>query len=252
MENAGYITLSRQLVLTREMAVIANNIANMNTPAFKAERMIFREFIDKPKSEDKLSFVQDIGMARNLSEGPVVSTGNPLDLAITGSGYFSVDTADGVRYTRLGRFQLDGDSRIVNDQGDPVLSDSGAPITIPPGAGALSIAADGTITAANGTSRDDATVTTIVGRIGLFEFADENALKRDAGGKYDAGDQQPETANDSKIMQGMLEQSNVQAILEMTRMIDVHRAYQSTQRLLSTQHEQALRAINKLIQSRQG
>lgn len=241
MENPGYIALSRQLALRREMNVVANNLANMNTPAFKAERMIFREFIEKPKPDEPLSFVQDFGMARNLTEGPAASTGNPLDLAISGQAYFSIDTPEGVRYTRHGRFQLDGQGQLINSQGSPVLSANGAPINIPQGSSPISVASDGTVSGKDG----------VIGKIGLTEFADQTALKRDANGLYNAEDQQPQAAADSQLMQGMLEQSNVQPILEMTRMIDIHRSYQSAQRLVSQEHEQAMRAINKLARTRQ-
>lgn len=242
MENPGYIALSRQLTLRREMDVIAHNIANMNTPAFKAERMIFREFIEKPNPKQPLSFVQDIGMARDMTEGPVSATGNPLDVAISGPGFLSVQTPDGVRYTRHGRLQLDGQGQLVTSQGAPVLSTGGAPITIPIDAGTLTIAADGTI------SGDD----TVIDQIGLTEFAKPNVLKRDANGLYEAGNQPPQAAAKSKMVQGMLERSNVQPIVEMTRMIDVHRSYDTASKLVSSSHEQEMRAINKLVRPQQG
>jgi flagellar basal-body rod protein FlgF len=242
MENPGYIALSRQLTLKREMGVVAHNIANMNTPAFKAERMIFREFVEEPEPKQPISFVQDIGMSRNLSEGPITPTGNDLDLAISGPGYFSVETPEGIRYTRHGRMQLDSQGQLVNSLGSPILSNGGAPITVPVGSGALTIAADGTITGNNGT----------IARIGLSEFENAGALKRDANGLYDAADQVAAAATKSDVNQGMLEQSNVQPILEMTRMIDIHRSYQAAAKLVSTNHEQAMRAINKLARSRQG
>ncbi|NKB56789.1 MAG: flagellar basal-body rod protein FlgF [Alphaproteobacteria bacterium] len=241
MENPGYIALSRQLALRRDMDVVANNIANMNTPAFKAERVIFREFIEEPEPKQPLSFVQDFGMARNLTEGPAAATGNPLDLAISGPGYFSVETPEGLRYSRHGRLQLDGQGQLVNSQGSPVLSAGGAPITIPPGGGDVTVAADGTVSANNGT----------IAKIGLSEFEDQTGLKRDANGLYDANDQPAQAATKSRVMQGMLEQSNVQPIIEMTRMIDIHRSYQAAQKLVTSEHEQAMRAINKLARARQ-
>ncbi len=241
MENAGYIALSRQAALRREMSVVAHNIANMNTPAYKAEKMIFREYVDEPNQKESLSFVQDYGMSRDLSEGPITATGNALDLAISGPAYFSIETQDGAKYTRHGQFQLDGQGQIVNGQGEAVLTAQGGPIVVPVGSGQLTISADGTVSGDNGT----------IGQIGLFEFEDDSALKREAYGQYAAGDQQPQAANDSKMMQGMLEQSNVQAIVEMTRMIEIHRSYQSTANLIKSDHDQAMRAIGKLTRLRQ-
>jgi len=242
MENPGYIALSRQLTLRRELSVVAHNLANMNTPAFKAERMIFREFIDKPAPNQPISFVQDLGMSRNLDEGPITPTGNDLDLAISGPGYFSVETPEGVRYTRHGRMQLDSQGQLVNSQGAAILSDGGAPITVPVGSGTLTIAANGSISGNGGT----------IARIGLSEFENPGGLQRDANGLYDSGDQIATAAAKSDVSQGMLEQSNVQPILEMTRMIDIHRSYQSAAKLVSSNHEQSMRAINKLIRARQG
>lgn len=223
------------------MSVVAHNIANMNTPAYKAEKMIFREYIDEPTRKESLSFVQDYGMSRDLSEGPITTTGNSLDLAISGPAYFSVEAGAGPRYTRHGQFQLDGQGQIVNGQGSPVLSAQGAPIVVPVGSGQLTISGDGTVSGNNGT----------IGQIGLYEFADDSALKREAYGLYTAGDQQPQAATGSKMMQGMLEQSNVQAIVEMTRMIEIHRSYQSTANLIKSDHDQSMRAIGKLTNLRQ-
>ncbi|MDA0661651.1 MAG: flagellar basal-body rod protein FlgF [Proteobacteria bacterium] len=241
MENAGYIALSRQLALRREMSLVAHNIANMNTPAFKAEKMFFREYIKEPAKGEALSFVQDICMARDLSAGPVSTTGNDLDLAISGQAYFSIETPEGVRYTRHGRFQLDGQGRIVDGLGAPVLSTAGAPITVPPGSGSLTISDDGTV------SGNAATI----GRIGLYEFDKESELKREGNGSFSAEGQQPQDANKSRIVQGALEQSNVQAIIEMTRMIEIHRSYESTAKLIKDQHDQFMRSVGKLTSMRQ-
>src|SRR3546814_3044347 len=90
MENAGYIALSRQMVLRREMDVIANNMANLNTPAFKGQSMLFVEYLETTDSGEKMSFVQDISLVRNLTEGQMTSTENPLDVALSGDGYFEV------------------------------------------------------------------------------------------------------------------------------------------------------------------
>ena len=132
METSTYIALSRQMALRRELDIVAHNIANAETPAYKAERMIFREFLAKPEFREKLSFVQDIGLSRDLSEGPLATTGNPLDLAISGDGYFVIETALGDRYTRHGRFQLDAEGQLVTGTGDVVQSDAGA-IQVDPG-----------------------------------------------------------------------------------------------------------------------
>lgn len=241
MENPGYIALSKQMSMQRQMAVIANNLANMNTSGYKAERMVFREFITKPSETETLSFVQDFGLARDLTDGTPTMTGNPLDLAISGPAYFSLDTENGERYTRHGRFQLNEVGQLVTGRGDIVLSNNGAPITIPPGSGSLTISADGTITGANGP----------LGRVGLVEFENERNLKRSENNLYEANGENPQVAAESSMTQANLESSNVKPILEMTRMIDVHRSYRATQNFIKSEHDKILKAINIIGRSQQ-
>ena len=116
MEAASYVALSSQMALTRQLDVVANNLANASTPAFKGERMIFAEFVTQKQTAASggTSFVQDFGTARDASQGPLAQTGNPLDLALQGDGYFKVQTPLGLRYTRNGRFQLDRKSTRLN------------------------------------------------------------------------------------------------------------------------------------------
>ena len=245
MENAGYIALSRQLSLRRELDVVANNMANMNTPAYKAERMVFVEYLAQPTQQDKLSFVQDYGLARDTSEGPLTPTDNPLDVAISGSGYFTVETPLGPRYTRHGRFEIDTENRLVTGEGHPVLSTAGAPIVIPRDSGEITISSDGTVSATTPTTARQ------LGRIGVVTFQNEQDMKRNANSLYST-DEPPQPAERAKLAQGMLEQSNVQPILETTRMIEVLRQYQSAGRFLQSEHERGMRAIDRLARTHGG
>lgn len=235
MENSVYVGLSRQMALRREMDVIANNIANVNTPAYKGEQMVFREFVKEPERDERISLVQDVGLARDLSEGPAQPTGNPLDVAIHGEGYFVVDTPLGERFTRHGRFQLDAENRLVTNAGHPVQGEAGE-ITLPIDGGQVSIAADGTISNENG----------VVGVLRIVNFEDEQALRKAANGLYTAEDQQPQDVAVPNISQGMIEGSNVQSILELTRMIQVSRAYQSAGRFLEKEDERITQMITTL------
>ncbi|MBL9034438.1 MAG: flagellar hook-basal body complex protein, partial [Rhodospirillaceae bacterium] len=117
METPIYIALSRQMVLRNQMDVVANNIANASTPGFKAEMMLLTEVELPAERGTELSYVQDFATARDFSAGPLRATGNDLDLAIQGDGFFSVQTPDGVRYTRVGRFQLDANGTLITSQG---------------------------------------------------------------------------------------------------------------------------------------
>ena len=140
MENPIYIALSRQDTLRRQMDVVANNLANMTTPAYKNQRMMFLEYLAKPAtvgglSGDKVSMVQDYGMRRNTAPGAITATNNPLDIALHGNGYMVVETRDGQRYTRSGHLQLDLDRQIVDASGLPVLDEQDRPMTVPQNAG---------------------------------------------------------------------------------------------------------------------
>ncbi len=236
MESPWLISISYQAALRREMDAVANNMANMNTPAYKAERMMFSEYLVRPQKNVPLSFVQDKGMIRDLRDGPLTSTGNPLDLALTGDGYFMIDTENGERYTRSGRFQLDADGQITNQLGQRVLSAAGQPISVPPGTSNISIAPDGTVSAG----------TEVIGTIGIVRFDNPRAMKREANNLY-AADGAPRPAEDTRVMQGMLEESNVNPIQEMTSMIEIQRAYTANQRVLQDEHERIRRAIGQII-----
>jgi len=236
MENAGYIALSRQMVLRREMDVIANNMANLNTPAYKGQSMLFVEYLETTDSGEKMSFVQDISLVRNLTEGQMTTTENPLDLAIVGEGDFEIETPVGPRYSRNGVFQLNADGQLVTSSGQPVLGEGGQPITLPPNSTDVTITRDGTISTSQGPA----------GRLRLVRFEDEQAMVKLADGLYDADGQDALPVEDAEVMQGMVEGSNVQGIIELTRMIETARSYSSTGKLVNDEHERLRRAIQSL------
>ena len=234
MDNTSYVALSRQLALERQMAVVAGNIANMNTHGFKSEHLLFEQVLERVGAADRVAFVQDVGLIRDLGPGALETSGNPLDLAINGEGYFTVETPAGPRFTRAGHFSLDGNGALVTSGGHHLLDAGGAAIRVPPGSGEISIGRDGTISTTDG----------IVARIGLVRFADDTRLGRE-GDSLLTTDQAPEPVPDPEIAQGRLERSNVQPILEMTRMMETVRAFQNTQRLLETHHEMVRRVIDQ-------
>ena len=176
MENPIYIALSRQDALRRQMDVVANNLANMTTPAYKNQRMMFLEYLAKPAATpvEKISMVQDYGVLRNTAVGPISSTGNPLDVALQGDGYLTVETRDGQRFTRNGRLQLDLDRQIVDTNGLPVLNEQDLPMTVPQNSGPVTIAADGTVSSDQGQ----------IGRIKLVRFEREQFMTELGGGIY--------------------------------------------------------------------
>jgi len=236
MENAGYIALSRQMVLRREMDVIANNMANLNTPAYKGQSMLFAEYLETTDSGEKVSFVQDISLVRNLTEGQMTATDNPLDVAIQGDGYFEVETPVGPRYTRAGALQLNANGELITSSGQRVLGEGGGPITLPANAADVTITRDGTVSTEQGPA----------GRLRVVRFENEQALVKQADGLYDADGQEALPADGAEVMQGMVEGSNVQGILELTRMIETVRSYSNTGKLVNDEHERLRRAIQSL------
>jgi flagellar basal-body rod protein FlgF len=246
MENPAYIALSRQMVLSRQLDVIANNLANANTASYKREDLAFVEYLVKPdaagnptftRADGKVAMVQDLGMMRDTDQGPMTQTDAPLDVAINGDAYFVVQTAEGPRYTRLGRFQVDANSQLVTSDGHAVQGTAG-PIYIPPDDGEVKIARDGTISTIGGT----------VGRLNLVRFEDEQALTHAGSGLYIA-DELPQAAPESEVIQGMVEESNVQPIIELTQMMAVLRNFQAAQKMIDTQDEMQRRVISTVVAS---
>ncbi|MBS0412237.1 MAG: flagellar hook-basal body complex protein, partial [Proteobacteria bacterium] len=129
MDNAMYVTLSRQMVLHRELDIVANNIANADTAGFKLEDMMTRADQAAPAKTAGITapvtFVMDDGVARDFKQGALNATGSPLDLAIDGKGFFTVNTAGGPRYTRDGRFKLDETGKVVTQDGNAVQGGGG-------------------------------------------------------------------------------------------------------------------------------
>jgi flagellar basal-body rod protein FlgF len=240
MDSTLLISLSHQLASSRSMDVIANNLANVSTPAFQREEPTFQEYVvnvqpvEGQSGPQQLSFVQDTGLVRDLSEGRMDTTGAPFDLAIHGKGFFVVQTANGDRYTRNGHFSLDSAGQIVTSNGDPVQGDGG-PITITPDDGEVHIAADGTVSGKTGQ----------IGRLRVVDFANPRLLSKQGASLYST-DQSPVTADNFKLESGMLEASNVQPVIEISHMIEVMRAYQATASLTQTQEDLMREAIDKL------
>lgn len=239
MENSIYVALSRQMALQRQLDVTSNNIANMNTTGYKNQRMLFTEFLEKPGLHEKVSFVQDRAVVRDLSVGGMTQTGNPLDLALTGQGYFTVDTASGPRYSRAGNFRLNDQRQIVDGGGLPVLANNGQPMTVPAGTSDIKVSGDGTVSTELGP----------VGKLNIVTFKNEQLMTEVGSGLY-VTDEQPEPAPaDTKVAQGLLEGSNVKPVVEMTQMIEIQRQYMSAQRMIDNEHERIRSMIQKLGRS---
>lgn len=225
MSNAIYATLARQHGLMQEMQVVSNNLANSSTTGYKTDRAIFAEFLVSTGSDaSSLSMGSLAGHSFEMEQGGLKVTGGQFDLAVQGDGYFTVDTPQGTRLTRAGQFQLAANGNLIDMNGSNVLNAGGGPITIPPEATNLVISADGTISA-NGLQID---------QVGIV--VPDGELMRDSNTYFSAKDGFA-AAKDFGIVQGALEQSNVSPVLEVSRMIEVQRAYEAGQALLETEDQ---------------
>jgi len=239
MQAAGLVLTSYQDSLARVMDIVANNVANINTTGFKRQEVAFETYMMHPTPQDKWSFSVENGTYRDTSSGPSVDTGNPLDVALQGQGYFAVETPEGVRYTRAGAFMMNADGEIVTPAGYKLLGDGDQAITLPADASDITISADGVVTAKSGTASVQA------GKLRAVKFANEQELQIVGNGLYQTS-QPAETDTEAHFVQGAIEQSNVQSVTEITRMIDVSRSYQQVLHLLDLENQRETNAINRL------
>lgn len=242
MDNTLYISLSRQTALWRQLEVVANNMANMNTTAFKGDDTLFSEYLVKTVNPDKtfgnkLSFTQDFGLVTDLSEGPIAPTGNPLDVAIHGDGFFVIDTPEGENYSRNGQFKLNNDGMLVNADNLAVLSTNNEPFFFAPNEQSIEISRDGTVSTENG----------VIGNLKIVAFEDGQKLTKTYGSLYQStNDNPPKEVEFVNVEQGMIEQSNVQPIKEITKMIALHRSYNNVQKMIESEYERQRKAVDTL------
>ncbi len=242
MDNIAYVALSRQQTLRREMDVVATNIANADTNGFKVESLLMETAPVAPAANmdapNPVNFVRDAGVIRDLSQGVMEQTARPLDLAIEGDAYFMVDT--GTRqyaYTRDGSFTMDGDGRLTTSSGHPVLDDQFNPIQLNAAGGTPTIAEDGTIFQGGAQ----------VARIGVFRFPVTRQLQHMGGNLLrPPPNEPPQIAEEARVRQGRLEASNVEPITEITRMMEVQRAYERVTRIVDSTEDLSRRAVERL------
>ena len=240
MENPLYLVLSRMVAQTNSMDVIANNIANASTPGFKATNMQFASYVAQDGSSvpggSTLDFAASNGTWRDLAGGAVSKTGSPLDLAITGDGYFQVKTPNGTRLTRDGAFGLLPDGTLATASGAQVLDTSGQPITIPLTAGTLTITSDGVINGGSGK----------IGLIGVGDVANAQSLQAAGSNQFIAS--QPTTpAKRPGLVQGALEQSNVSPVLMITKMMESSQDFQFNTEFVQAEQTRQMSAINQIL-----
>lgn len=250
MENLLLVGLSRQVTLERQLGVIANNIANVNTTGFKADKSLFQEYLSSGAHEDNfrgrdrvVSFVQDRATVRDDAAGPSVMTKNPLDVAIDGNAYLVVQTPQGERYTRDGSLEINAQGQLVTKSGYPVLG-TGGPIMFQPNDKSINIAQDGQITVIEGVNTQ---MDSVRGKLRLASFANPQRLEKQGNNLYLAGNgANPIAAVDVRVNQGYIEKSNVNSVVEMTRLMDVTRSYTKISTMLQQQGDLRKSAIERL------
>ena len=238
MDNALYVGLSRQMTLQRQLDIAANNLANVDTAGFKVENLMLQcDPLTPPRAPrfGPVKYVLDDGVARDFKQGALERTGNTYDLAVEGPGFFQVQTLEGIRYTRDGRFGVDSTNRLVDGNGDPVLDASGSTISFDPQKGAPVISKTGLI------SQDGQTG----GKVGVVRFASLSGLSK-VGDNYLTSAESPTPAPDAAIRQGVVEHSNVQPVLEVTSLIETTRAYERVANMMTSTQDLSRDAIQRL------
>lgn len=239
MTTTAEVALSYQLALSNQLDITANNIANMSTTGFQSSQPLFAEFlVEVDNKGNDIAYVEDRGTLRNIDGGPLNFTGNSMDLGLQGKGYFVVEQNGEFLYTRNGSFRLDESGRLVTNGGAAVLDEQDNPIVFSPDESSIEIGRDGTVRTENGE----------IGRLQIVNFADQQNMEL-LGSSLLRTDQVPFEAAGTEIVQGMLEGSNVIAISEMTRMIELLRSYQSANQLIKSDEDRQEKAIDILTRA---
>lgn len=242
MDTKILVSLSHQVAMRRQMDIIANNIANMGTTAYKRESIMFNEYLSEiggsiPDDFKQVSFVLEQGVARQMTNGELIATNNYLDIALEGQGMFRVEKTDGeIAFTRNGHFSLSNDNTIITSDGHELLDVGGGPITIPLNIPGFKIAEDGTVSTKE---------TGVIGKMDIVQFENYGAMRKIGDNLY-SSEEEGVPAVDFRIAQGMLETSNVSPVLEISNMIQLSRAYSQTANLMEQVQRTQTQAINSL------
>lgn len=242
MDITTSLAVSRLIAQQRAMDITANNIANANTPGYRTERVQFSDWIDKQPAGASvpgggtITYTQDRATYRESQPGSITHTANPFDLALSGGGYFTVNTKAGPRLTRDGRFGPMPDGTLADSSGNPVLDVNGKPIQLAPTDTQVTIAGDGSISSENGQ----------LGKIGIVQPTDPMKLQAEgATNLVSTGTTAPVAS--PGIVQGAIEESNVQPVMEVTRMMDNLRQFQFVSQLVQAEGDRQQNTIDKLL-----
>ena len=246
MDSPGYILLSRLSLQERSTQALANNIANADTPGFRAMRPIFGQVMVSlrgaggMRGDSSMSFPQDRATWRDMSQGSLQTTGNKLDVALDGDGFFVVETPKGERYTRAGRFSIGANGRLVDQEGNAVLDSQKRPISFSAQDTQIEITKSGTIQSENGE----------IAQLQVVRFEKPQNLMAEGNRLFDAQSEAPVPVERPKVVQGALEGSNISPILEMTRLTAEMREFQYASMFTEREGERITNAVERIMRRR--
>lgn len=238
MDSGLYAAYTGLLARTQALETAANNLANTNTNGFRAQqnyfRGIFAAYSPEAKSDGLSSAVNQYSMLGgtrlNLAQGQLTTTGNPLDIALNGSGFFQIKTAHGTQLTRDGAFLRASDGTLTTQQGEPVLNASGAPIVLPTGDVHVGSNGDISVSAADAGSA-------IVGRLGIVNY-DAADLAATGSNRFVSRDGAKATAADAEVREGALEGGNEDAVQGTMQLMLIQRQAEMMQKALNVFHNE--------------
>ncbi len=271
-----WVPISGAIASQRNVDQIANNVANANTPGFKKDQVVFKEYLaavekqdpshlETPSSQTPVesfyhpnqsedSFVKVDGTYTLHDQGQLTPTSNVFDFALNGKGFFEILTPQGVRYSRKGNFTLNAEGKLVNDQGHFILSKGAPPIvgadgsiqlstppesrTINIGNNKLTVSLDGEVYSGQNKVAD----------LAVVEFSDLHLLKKEGNSLYVNTDPKNYKVGnqETSVHQGFIEQSNVNAVSEMSQLINANRTFESIQRVIKTYDQMSNKAVNEI------
>jgi flagellar basal-body rod protein FlgF len=238
MDIISNVATSRLVAQQRAIDVIAANIANANTPGYKAGRTQFSDWLSRQSTppERTVTYTQDRATWREQQAGTLTHTGNPLDLALTSDGYFTVRTPRGPRLTRDGRFGLLPSGTVADSAGNALLDSNGQPVQLSSTDTIITVAGDGTISSENGQ----------LAKIGVVRPSDPMRLQAEGNTLFTSGSATTAVASPG-IVQGAMEDSNVQPVLEVTRMMDGERQFQFMIQFIQAESDRQQSVIDRLL-----
>jgi flagellar basal-body rod protein FlgF len=244
VDSPGYIVLSRLGAQLRSTQVSANNLANADTPGFRAERAVFAEFLQPrsggaPVGDRGAAYAIDRATWRDTASWSISTPGNPFDLALEGDGFFAVETPRGERYTRAGRFMLAGDGKLTDAEGNAVLDARGTPIVLGPNDTRVEVRGDGSVRSENGP----------IGQLRVVRFDDPQKLRAEGARLY-ASDEPGAPAERPGVVQGAVEGSNVQPVVEITTLTAQMREFQFATQFVEREGERLSSAVERILRRR--